>query len=187
MTSKSRWNARIGLLGLLIGAALVLVALPVASAWAAPVIETPAGTKPVGAKPTISGSTTAPILPVSLTIYAGAGTSGAEVQSFPALIPSGAENSWSVVAGPLKSGEYTAVAEQALEPSEAVIFEVDASSPHVTLKALKSPSNDRTPTFTGTASATTKVVVQIYEGEEATGSPVSEAEAKGTGEQLDLG
>src|SRR5439155_1607200 len=43
------------------------------------------------------------------------------------------------------------------------------------------PSNDTTPSFTGTASDTTSVVVHIYAGAAAEGSVVAAATATGTG------
>src|SRR5207249_4018179 len=46
---------------------------------------------------------------------------------------------------------------------------------------VKSPSNDTTPSFTGSASATTAVTVQIYAGARAEGTVVSTATAAGNG------
>ena len=51
----------------------------------------------------------------------------------------------------------------------------------MTLNAPASPSNDQTPAFTGTASATTNVVVHIYEGTKAEGTQLASATVKGTG------
>ena len=44
-------------------------------------------------------------------------------------------------------------------------FEVNTESPKVTLAKVPSPTNDVTPTFNGTASEATEVLVQVYEGE----------------------
>src|SRR5436309_265559 len=104
MTSKSRWSARRGLLGLLIGAALVLLGLPLASASAAIVIEEPSPGQTTGAKPRISG-TTEGVLPVKVVIHEGEAT-GATVGTLVAPLPSGIEGNWNVTAGPLASGEY---------------------------------------------------------------------------------
>jgi hypothetical protein len=49
--------------------------------------------------------------------------------------------------------------------------------PTVTLNAPASLSNDTTPSFAGSASATTKVTIEIYEGATATGPVISSAEA----------
>jgi len=51
----------------------------------------------------------------------------------------------------------------------AVTFVVDTRSPTVTLSQPPAPSNDATPSFKGTASATTPVTIRIYEGDAAEG------------------
>jgi hypothetical protein len=56
-----------------------------------------------------------------------------------------------------------------------------AAAPKVTLNAPESPSNNATPSFTGTASNTTPVTVDIYAGAAANGTVVSTATATGTG------
>src|SRR5665213_1978427 len=53
--------------------------------------------------------------------------------------------------------------------------------PTVTLNPPKSPSNNTTPSFTGTASETTPVTVKIYAGATMKGLAVSTATATGTG------
>jgi hypothetical protein len=182
MTSKSRWSARRGLLGLVIVAALALLVVPVATASAAIVITEPPAGETTGAKPKIAGTTEDALLQVNVAIYE-TGVTGPPLETVPGPFPS--EGKWSVTAGPLGTGEYTAVAEQglglSLEVSEPVSFKVDASSPKVTLKGPKSPWGGRTPSFTGTASATTKVIVHIHEGETVEGPEVSTASANGTG------
>src|SRR5207244_1469424 len=65
--------------------------------------------------------------------------------------------------------------------SEPVTFTVETAAPRVTLAQPKSPSNDTTPSFTGSASDTTSVAIQIYAGATAEGSVVSTATASGTG------
>jgi hypothetical protein len=160
---------------LLIGAALALVAGPVASASAAIVISEPKAGATVGEKPTFAGTTESP-LAVSVVIHEGS-ESGPEVETVVSPLPSGLEGNWSVSAAhALPSGEYTAVAEQLLEAPASVTFHVDASPPEVTLNSIKTSGN-MTPTFSGTASAKTEVVVHIF----LKGKQVSEAHAAGTG------
>lgn len=62
-----------------------------------------------------------------------------------------------------------------------VMFTADAATPTVTLNSPPSPSDDTTPSFTGTASSTTTVTVRIYAGTAARGTIVSTATATGTG------
>jgi hypothetical protein len=62
-----------------------------------------------------------------------------------------------------------------------VMFTADAAAPKVTLNPPASPSSNTTPAFTGTASKTTPVTVDIYAGAAAKGTVVSTATAAGTG------
>jgi hypothetical protein len=62
-----------------------------------------------------------------------------------------------------------------------VMFTADAAAPKVTLNSPASPSSNTTPSFTGTASKTTPVTVDIYAGAAAKGTVVSTATAAGTG------
>jgi hypothetical protein len=70
-------------------------------------------------------------------------------------------------AGPATASPLTAAAEPA--------------APKVTLKAPASPSSDTTPSFTGTASGTTPVTVQIFAGTKAKGTVVASATAASDG------
>ncbi|HXW59839.1 MAG TPA: Ig-like domain-containing protein, partial [Solirubrobacteraceae bacterium] len=116
--------------------------------------------------PSFSGITDDLLDEVTLNIYAGTGVAaGAPLQALTTpLVP--ASGTWAV--GPaetLRDGTYTAQAVQtnlAMESgaSEPVTFTVDTESPTVTLAAPKSPSNNTTPSFTGTASETTPVTVR---------------------------
>ncbi|HWW90657.1 MAG TPA: Ig-like domain-containing protein [Solirubrobacteraceae bacterium] len=87
----------------------------------------------------------------------------------------------------LASGKYTAIATQPSSlgnspgTSETVSFTVETGPPHVTLKQPTTPSNHTTPSFTGTATDHTPVIVDIYSGATAKGQIVSEATATGTG------
>ena len=92
----------------------------------------------------------------------------------------------------LSSGEhvYTAVATQESSlgnpagASQRVTFTVDTTAPKVTLNAPVSRSSDTTPSFTGTASDSTQVVVDIYPYEKdppPNRSPIARAVASPSG------
>ena len=123
---------------------------------------------------------------ITVQIYAGATATGLVVSTATA---SGTGGGWtSGHASPaLSSGEYTALATQPSSlgnpagVSAPVTFTVDTASPTVTLNQPESPSNETTPSFTGSASETTAVTVDIYAGSTAKGAVVSTATATGTG------
>jgi hypothetical protein len=87
----------------------------------------------------------------------------------------------------LQSGQYTAIATQPSSlgngpgTSEVVSFTVETGPPRVTLNQPTTPSNHTTPSFTGTATDHTPVIIDIYSGSSAGGTPVSEATATGNG------
>ena len=87
----------------------------------------------------------------------------------------------------LTSGTYTAVAEEASSlgnstgKSETRTFVVNTEPPEVSLAAVPSPSNDTTPSLSGTASESMPVTVKVYKGSEAKGSPVASAETTVSG------
>jgi hypothetical protein len=87
----------------------------------------------------------------------------------------------------LASGKYTAIATQPSSlgnspgTSETVSFTVETGPPHVTLNQPPTPSKNTTPSFTGEASDHTPVIVEIYAGTSAVGSPVSQATATANG------
>ena len=60
-------------------------------------------------------------------------------------------------------------------------FTVDTAAPTVTLNPPESPSDNTTPSFTGTASDISAVTVRIHAGATANGTLVSMATATGTG------
>ncbi len=115
---------------------------------------------------------------VTVTIYAGATANGTVVSTATAT-GTGAGWSSGKASPALSGGQYTAVATQGSGVSEPVTFRVDTST--VTLNSPTSPSSNTTPSFTGTASATTSVTVKIYAGATAKGTVVSAATATGTG------
>jgi hypothetical protein len=136
-------------------------------------------------KPSFTG-TASDTTTVTVQIYAGSKAQGTPVSS--ATAPGTGAKWESGEAGPaLADGEYTAIASQPSSlgnppgVSAPVTFVVDTQPPHVTLDQPKTPSNDTTPSFTGTASDTTTVKIEIHAGPSAEGPVVSEAAATGTG------
>jgi len=106
---------------------------------------------------------------VTVEVHAGATTMGPVVARATATAKAGL---WS--AGPatpaLADGEYTAVAvetsgiENGPGTSGSVRFVIDTKSPKVTLDALPTPSSDRVPSFSGTATDSEPVTIEIFEG-----------------------
>ncbi|HXN39066.1 MAG TPA: Ig-like domain-containing protein [Solirubrobacteraceae bacterium] len=123
---------------------------------------------------------------VTVRVYRGAKASGTEVAVVKGTVKAGSWESAEVSPG-LTEGEYTALASEPSglgnQPgtSAAMTFEVVTRSPAVTLEQPESPSNATTPSFSGTATADTEVVVHIYAGTKAQGTPVATATATGTG------
>jgi hypothetical protein len=109
---------------------------------------------------------------VTVRVFAGGKAEGTEVAS---ATVAGAGGAWSSppVSPPLAGAPgphtYTALAEQPSSlknptgKSSTVTFVVDTSAPTVTIVPLPSPSNNTTPSFTGTASETTPVTLRVYE------------------------
>ena len=58
---------------------------------------------------------------------------------------------------------------------------VDTEPPEVTLGTVPTPSNDVTPSFSGTASESLPVTVKVYKGSKAKGSPAATAEGAVSG------
>src|SRR5205823_6523812 len=124
--------------------------------------------------------------PVTVKVYKGSKAEGTPVASAEATVSSG---KW----GPASSttllidGVYTAVADEPSSlgngegKSTPIKFVVNTQPPTVTLAAVKSPSNDTTPSFSGTASETEPVTVDVYKGSKAEGTPVATVEATVTG------
>jgi hypothetical protein len=135
--------------------------------------------------PSFSG-TASEATEVTVSIYEGSSVSGSPVAEAHA---SGTGGSWSSGGATpvLADGTYTAVAEQESSfengpgVSEERTFTVHTAKPSVTLNAVSSPTKDSTPSFSGTASEKTPVTVSVFEGSTATGLPLAEAHASGTG------
>ena len=134
--------------------------------------------------PSFSGTASDPSEAVTVYVFRGTSAGGTLAAKVSANPSGGAWSSGSV--SPLADGTYTAIAEQPSSigneagRSESTTFEVHASKPKVSLNGISSPTADRTPSFTGSASEGSTVTVHIYEGGSASGSPVAEAQASGT-------
>jgi hypothetical protein len=122
---------------------------------------------------------------VTLRIYNGPNAEGTAIQELSTLLLFAGE--WALgPTEPLGDGTYTAQATQtnlALETgvSLPVTFTVDTSAPTVTLNQPESPTSNSMPSFTGTASDTTPVIIHIHTGATPKGTVVSMATATGTG------
>jgi hypothetical protein len=137
--------------------------------------------------PTFSG-TASEATEVTVEIFAGRRAEGEIVATASAAGNGGA---WSSQAAepalPGGRNTFTAIAIQpsnsanAIGKSAPVTFEVDTQPPAVTLRPPRSPSNDTTPTFSGTASDVTEVTVQVFAGTSAEGQIVTSATAAGSG------
>ena len=143
------------------------------------------GSESQSARPSFSGLAEAGGDEVTFRIYEGPPAEGAPIRE--SSTPVSAGGTWSLEpAKPLTNGTYTAQATQtnaALETgtSSPVVFTVDTPAPTVTLNSPESPSNNKTPSFTGTASGKKPVIVQIHTGATEKGAVVSTATAEGTG------
>jgi hypothetical protein len=123
---------------------------------------------------------------VTLRMYEGPTAEGAVIQELgTALIGFG--GAWFLgPVEPLADDTYTVRATQTNLSAETgtsapVTFTVVTAAPRVTLNPPESPSSNPTPSFTGTASDTTPVNVQIHAGATAKGTVVSTTTATGTG------
>ena len=139
------------------------------------------------ASPSFTGSAS-DTTTISIYIYAGAKATGKSLSKATAT-PSGGNWTSGEAAPALPSGKhtYTAVALQKSSlgnsdgSSSPATFTVDTDAPTVTLNAPPASTNNTTPSFTGTASETSAVIVQIYAGATSDGVPVTTATATGTG------
>ncbi len=172
----------------------VLAAGPVGVAMAeAPIvtIDSPlSGSSTNNQMPLFTGTTNDIINQVTLNIYAGTAVAGTPVTL--TSLPLQLEGTWSLTPpSPLADGTYTAVATQTnllMETGTSappVTFTVDTSRPEVSLAAVPSPTNDSTPSFSGSAGVAAgddpSVTLKIYPGESASGSAVRKVEVAPTG------
>jgi len=177
MLAKSRWSARRGFLGLVLAVPFALLAAPAASASTAVTLN-PVPTPSKNTQPSFSGTATGSAN-VTVRVYEGDKAEGIEATT--PLKAGVADDQWAstAVSPPLEDGEYTAIATQpgSPEPSNPVTFTVDTLPPNVTLNQVSALSNDTTPSFSGTASEATPVIVYIYEGTRPEGEIISTATA----------
>jgi hypothetical protein len=120
-------------------------------------------------KPSFSG-TSSEGSTVTVSIYEGSGTSGREVASASAK-PVGGLWRTEALSKSLEDGQYTAVARQPSAiggnpagESSASTFRVFTKPPTVTLNTLPTPSSNRAPSFSGAASESEPVIVEIHRG-----------------------
>jgi hypothetical protein len=169
----------------MVAALLLLVggAFGTASAWASIEITAPTpGSYVNDSTPAFNGTSEDLIDEVTLKIYAGTVVDeGSLVQTLTTPFPP-TGGTWSLEpTATLSDGVYTAQASQtntlgetaSSEPPDT--FAIDTSPPAVSMSPATSPTNDSTPTFSGSAGSATgdiaSVTVRIYPGPEASGSP----------------
>ena len=122
---------------------------------------------------------------VTLAIYPGALPAGIPVEPLSTNV-FGPGGTWTLSPlEPLADGIYTAQASQTngsgTGSSLPVTFTVLTSAPVVTISQPAPAPGETAPSFTGTASDTTPVSVQIHAGDSSKGTLVSSATAAGTG------
>jgi hypothetical protein len=116
---------------------------------------------------------------VTVEVFAGTKPEGKPLATATAS-PSGGSWTSGAVAPALASGSYTAIATQPSAigngpgASPPATFVIDTAPPTLTLNAPASPSGNRSPTFSGTASDHTPVVVDIYKGAAVVASATAE-------------
>jgi large repetitive protein len=121
---------------------------------------------------------------VKVRIYEGR-TAVVEVAEVQAEVTAG-KTSWSTkpLVEALKPGQHTFTAVASVESAQEgnpagksapVTFEVDTEPPTVTLSQPPSRSNQTKPTFTGEASESGEVTVEVFAGAKAEGTPVASA------------
>jgi hypothetical protein len=130
--------------------------------------------------PSFSG-TASDTTPVTIEVFSGEGAQGEAVASVQAL---GTGGGWASGALPaiLSDGTYSALARQegaqgAVGTSAAVTFAIDSESPTVALDSPPVRSNHTHPSFSGTASGSEPITVEIYEGPRPEGRLLALAEA----------
>ncbi len=136
--------------------------------------------------PTFSGLGEEHALAVAVDVYEGPAAEGTvirELKTAPFFVGGWFTES---IEPPLNDGTYTAQATQSNFASEIGVsapttFTVDTAAPTVTLNPPESPSDNTTPSFSGTASDVMPVTVLIHVGATASGTVVSSATAAGTG------
>ncbi len=120
---------------------------------------------------------------VTVHVFEGTKAEGTPVVQLQATVNGKGEWTTGPVVASLE-GTYTA---KASEPSginngtgesEPHTFEVTPESPIVTLEPLETPSKDLTPSFSGETDENTPIVVEVFEGNEASGTLVATVTGK---------
>jgi large repetitive protein len=176
-------KAKNGLWRAMLAALLLLMLGPLASANAAPALTITSPTQGSSTNqpaPAFAGEAEDTLDVVVVHIFPGEDTTSTQAQELEAL-PS--EGAWGVQAAALSDGTYTAVAQQldseTAETAESspVTFTVDTVAPVLSLNPVASPTNDSTPTLSGSAGVlpgdAATVAVGIYAGTVVSGSPVA--------------
>jgi hypothetical protein len=166
----------------LAGAALLLAFAPGAQGTSGVTITEPVNGEVTNEEsPLFAGEAVEHGGPVTLRIYAGPVAEGTPVETRSSNAPEVGET-WSLEPEkPLHDGLYTARASQGAGSSLPVSFTILTTSPVVTMAQPALTPGDGEPFFTGTASETTRVTVEIYAGESTSGMQVATAIAAGTG------
>jgi large repetitive protein len=175
-----------------IAALALLLVVEGAPAMAAPTLtigQPIADSSIANPSPVIAGASNDTIDPISLSIYAGASAGGTALQTL-VVQPSPVSESWEAsVESSLPDGIYTAVAEQTNGASEtsvaSITFIVDTTAPLPTIESVGSPTNDPTPTLTGSLGVLPgdeqAATVTIYKGGSVGGPVVQEGSATVSG------
>ncbi len=115
-----------------------------------------------------------------MNVYAGLLPEGIPVQTPSTTIIE--QGTWSLEPlEPLPDGVYTAQATQGPATSLPVTFTILTAAPRVAIGQPHPAAGESAPSFSGTASDTTPVTVQVHAGESAAGTLVATASAAGTG------
>lgn len=165
-----------------LAASAAALAAPTAASAALTISEPSSGSR-TGPTPTFLGTTDDALDAVQVSVYGGSEATGKPALTLTAQPEMG---EWSVETPKdeaLAAGSYTLVAEQegllAIGPTERagpVHFTVDSEAPTVTIVQPPQRSNDRAPSFSGTASEDGNVIVHVLEG----GTEVASAQASAT-------
>jgi large repetitive protein len=175
-----------------ITALTLLLAVEGAPAMAAPTLtiaQPLADSSIANPSPVFAGASNDPIDPIALNIYAGASAGGTALQT-PVVLLSPVSESWQAsLESSLADGIYTAVAEQTNGASEtsvaSITFIVDTTAPLPSIESLSSPTNDPTPTLSGSLGVLPgdeqAATVTIYKGGSVGGPVVQEGSATVSG------
>ncbi len=139
-------------------------------------------------RPTLTGTATDPKEEVTVRLYRGGEAKGVEVATVKATVSGGR---WAApIPITLTEGKYTALATQPSSlknptgESAPMTFELITAPVIVTLREIPSPTSDAAPAFSGSASdPKEKVMVRVYAGSQAEGTPVATVEAEASNGQ----